>query len=134
MDKSLTGINFKKLYKNKKFYKLTNKSETHNGFIYKNGINQTYKFKNDNEGIHFCEENKIWLWIWYNGNIMYYIREVIILDDSIIYIEDNCFKTNKFYLNEKSLIIENVNLIEIIKKKIKFNIYKLYKIDQSIHT
>jgi len=36
---TLTGIEFKQLYPNTLFYKLTNETENHNGFQFKTGLN-----------------------------------------------------------------------------------------------
>jgi hypothetical protein len=127
--KSYNGVDFKKLYPKKRFFKLTNKNENHNNFEYKNGINEDQNFDTIEKGLHFCEKNKIYLWIWYNGNIMYNIREVKILDDSIVFVEDDCFRTNKFFLEDKCLIIKNKHIIQLIKKKADLKLSILYEID-----
>ncbi len=100
---------FKVEYPDTKFYKLTNESENHNGFQFVDGINiDTQKFNPSGEcssgGLYFTELNKIAMWISYRGQNMKYIREVEILDDSLIYIEDNKFKADKFILHQKVLL------------------------------
>ena len=102
----LTGFEFKAKYSNTKFYKLTNESEIHNGFHYVDGLNiDTEKFNPSDQcssgGLYFTELNKIAMWISYGGENMTYVREVEILDDSLVYIEENKFKADKFYLHPK---------------------------------
>jgi len=122
------SFEFKNLYQGKRFFKLTNKTEIHNGFKYKDGVNEE-EFNIDTfKGLHFCEKQQIYLWIWYNGAVMYNIREVFLPDDSIISIETDCFKTNKFILGEKKSIIEDKYLLSTIKKKCKFKLKQLYKV------
>ena len=104
---TLSGKEFLKLYPETKFYKITNQKENHNNFQYKDGINEDIlefnpSSENEKGGLYFTELNKIMYWIDYGVNI----RRVIILDDSLVYIEKNKFKTNKFILDNKVLINE----------------------------
>jgi hypothetical protein len=103
----LSGTEFKKLYPNTKFFKLTNSNEIHNNFQFSDGINIDYlKFVPQTKcsgGLYFTEFNKIALWINYIDDITF-IREVEILDDSRVSIEDHKFKTDKFYLKERILL------------------------------
>jgi hypothetical protein len=65
----ISGTEFKKLYPNTTFYKLTNLSENHHGFQLKDGLNiDTKKFDPSlscNGGLYFTELNNIGLWISY---------------------------------------------------------------------
>jgi hypothetical protein len=128
----LTGSEFKAKYPNTKFYKLTNKSENHNGFQFIDGINiDTQKFNPSctcsKGGLYFTELNKIAKWISYGEQNMKYIREVKILDDSQICIEENKFKTNKFILHPKVLLeeFEQWNNFEFCKLAVQQNGYAL---------
>jgi len=101
------GVAFKRLYSNTKFYKLTCEDENHNGFQFQTGLNiDTVPFNPTGEcskgGLYFTEQNKVGKWMFYKD--VKYIRPVIILDDSLIYIEEDKFKADKFYLGEKKLI------------------------------
>jgi hypothetical protein len=107
----LTGIKFKADYPDTKFYKLTNKLELHNGFQFVDGINiDTQEFNPSGQcssgGLYFTELNKIAMWISYRGQTMKYIREVEILDDSLVYVEKDKFKANKFILHSRVLLEE----------------------------
>jgi hypothetical protein len=87
----LTGSEFKAKYSKTKFYKLTNESEIHNGFHYVDGLNiDTLKFNPSGQcssgGLYFTELNKIGMWISYRDQNLTYIREVEILDDSLVYV------------------------------------------------
>jgi hypothetical protein len=104
---TMTGKEFKELYPNKLFYKITNELECHNNFQYKDGLNEDIiKFypcgKCMPGGLYFAELNDIAHWLDFGVNI----RRVIILDDSLVYIEENKFKTNKFYLNKKISLVD----------------------------
>jgi hypothetical protein len=104
---AVSGEEFKKLYPNTTFYKLTNDIECHNGFQFNDGLNIDHvKFDPTDEckggGLYFTELNNVAMWITYIH--IKYIREVEILDDSLIYIEKNKFKTNKFVLKERCLL------------------------------
>ena len=105
----MNGSDFKLTYPNTKFYKLTNESECHHNFQFKDGLNvDILMFDPEGEcepgGLYFTELNKISCWISYI-NIMY-IREVEICDDSIVKIEKNKFKTDKFILKNRQLLMD----------------------------
>ena len=126
MTNIMAGYEFKLKYPNTKFYKLTNESECHNNFQFKDGLNvDTIKFNPLGEcypgGLYFTELNKISCWISYI-DIMY-IREVEIIDDSVVKIEQNKFKTDKFILKNKQLIsdFEYWNDLEFCKLYVKQN-------------
>ena len=119
-----TGIEFNELHKNKSFWKITNKSEKHNGFEFSSGLNVDKKpfiswgrKKPDaTGGIYFYEFSHIVNWV---GNSMLsiigsstdidslrgeYIRQVIIPDDTEVYVEDKKFKANKIVLLDRENI------------------------------
>ena len=124
----LTGSDFKATYQNTKFYKLTNKLESHNGFHYVDGLNiDTQKFNPfglcSSGGLYFTELNKIGMWIFYGDQTMIYIREVEILDDSLVYVEENKFKADKFNLHPKVLLkdFEQLNNLEFCSLAVQQN-------------
>lgn len=89
-----------------KFYKLTNKEENHHGFQYVTGLNvDNIPFNPTREcqpgGLYFFAKDQL---IYFNmyANSAYYIREITLLDDSRIYIENHKFKTDKFVLGERT--------------------------------
>lgn len=107
----MTGLQFKEATPGKIFYKLTNAAECHFGFKYKTGYNEDHLPFNPKGtcsagGLYFTEYDKIGLWI---GSCGWYMRQVEIIDDSLVYIEQNKFKTNKFILREKQTINDWIN-------------------------
>jgi len=102
----ISGTEFKKLYPNTTFYKLTNTSENHHNFQFKDGLNIDINTFDPslccNGGLYFTELNNIGHWITYTD--IRYIREVEIVDDSLVCIEKRKFKTNKFILKERILL------------------------------
>ena len=128
----LTGSDFKAIYQNTKFYKLTNELELHNGFQYVDGLNVDIITFNpsgqcSSGGLYFTELNKIAKWISYGGETMTYIREVEILDDSSVYVEKNKFKADKFNLQQKVLLkdFEQWNNLEFCKLAVQENGFAL---------
>lgn len=112
----VTGVQFKSMYPSTEFtfYKLTKKDENHFGFQYKTGLNvDTVPFNPKGSclpgGLYFTTLNKLPIWI---SNDTEYVREVEILDDSLIYANwssDNLksvtkFKADKFILKERRLL------------------------------
>ena len=137
----LTGFEFKDTYRNIKFYKLTNELELHNGFHYVDGLNiDTQKFYPFNQcssgGLYFTELNKIGMWISYGDQNMTYIREVEILDDSLVHVENNKFKANKFYLHPKVSLkdFEQWNNLEFCKLAVQQNGFALKYISEEKQT
>ena len=111
----ITGLNFKKTYSGTVFYKLTNRDEYHNGLQFKTGLNADIitfnpKGRCEKGGLYFTEYKKIAMWIRYTITDMYWMRKVNILDDSLIYIEENKFKANKFVLEERVCIWSNMDV------------------------
>src|SRR5579872_5162141 len=101
MNKELSGIEFNDLYKNTHLIKLTNETELHNNFQFKDGLNiDTVDFNATKEcspgGIYFTEKNKGYMWLnVYYDTPMKYMRKVTIPDDARVYIEEDKFKTDK---------------------------------------
>jgi hypothetical protein len=129
-----SGIRFKKEFPNKKFYKVTNKTETHYGLTYQTGINKdTNKFTTSkcSNGLYFTDKENLLSWIdvalggW--GCNGHFIREVSIMDDSIVCVEGNGkYKTDIFMLGERVEIFDSdvwndsQFCIDSIKKDSKF--------------
>jgi len=114
---TLTGIQFNKLIKasNITLVRLTNMTELHRTIQYVNGINiDTNNFYPHGNcfsgGLYFIPMDSIKHWKNYNNDIgdMVWKRKVTILRDSIVYIEKNKFKTNKFMLGKRTPILELV--------------------------
>ena len=106
----LNGTTFNEKFKDKIFYKLTNRQEKHNGHEYTDGLNvDAVKFEpteNCHGGIYFTEYDNIYLWIKYRYELMYYYRKIEIPSDASVYVEENKskIKTNKIILKEKKEI------------------------------
>ena len=100
--KVLTGLEFKQLYKTE-FYKILKNNLIHYDHQYIDGINICLEEFNPNGecssgGLYFVEFNKISLWLNYTKELKYIVK-VDILDDSLIYVEKNKFKANKFLID-----------------------------------
>ncbi len=111
MNLILPGKIFNLKYKNKNFVKLTNETENRNGYQFKNGLNVDCVPFNPTEncksgGIYFCQIEDLHKWLYYDNSPMFYVRSVIIPDDSLIYIERNKFKTDQLILGEKKPIAD----------------------------
>lgn len=106
MTQLMTGEEFLLKYPNTTFYKLTNELENHNNFQYNDGVNvDCLPFNPKGEcklgGLYFTEYDKMPLWVEYRATQMYYIREVIILPDSKVYIEKDKIKADKLFLKSR---------------------------------
>ena len=116
-----TGSEFNNLTKDKHFVRLTIEDENHNGFQYKTGLNiDTLPFNPIGNctpgGLYFCEMKYFPIFLEYNDKICKKIRSVQIPDDSLVYIEDNKYKTDKFILGEAKEIYTDLNLcLEAVK-------------------
>ncbi len=117
----ISGKIFKSQYPTIKLYKLTTETENHNGYQFKDGLNIDTNPINTNKcskgGIYFTNEENITNWLIYNDKIMKYKREVKILDDSIIFTEENKYKTDKLILKSRKEIYENDIFYKIIVQK-----------------
>lgn len=102
----LLGREFNEMYSSTTFYKLTRESECHNGFQYRTGVNvDTVPFNPlliCRAGLFFTDLHCIPMWI--EDHV--YIREVIIMEDSVVCVSQNKFKADKFILKEKILLSE----------------------------
>ena len=105
------------LFKKKQCYvKLTTRDENHNGLQYTDGLNIDILQFNPNGrcqsgGSYFCKYEDFPLWLHYGNKDMYYLRYVEVLDDALVYIEnDITFKTNKILLSERIEIWSNIDL------------------------
>lgn len=113
----LSGKEFNKKYKNKKFYRLNNENENHGfmdkndeyiGYQYKTGLNiDTIPFN----PIGICSKGKptagglnftdiIHIGTWYSPNKKW-IRQVIIPDDARVYVYENHYKADKIILSKR---------------------------------
>jgi hypothetical protein len=106
--REMTGKEFCTFFPNlsKRLVKLTNKTEIHNGFQFKTGLNEDIiPFDPTGEckpgGIYFTDIGNIARWIEYGGNEMKYCRTVTLPSDCRVYIEDNKFKADKIELDER---------------------------------
>ena len=105
----LSGKEFNEKYMGKKFVKLTNKEENHNGYEFKSGLNvdteQFYPYGECHRGgIYFCEWGKLPMWLVYGDNRMVYVRLVSIPDDAQVYEEEDKWKADRLVLGEREEI------------------------------
>lgn len=106
------GKKFKETFPNKKFYKITNESEKHYDHQYTDGLNcDSNKLRaiTCSNGLYFTNKENLLYWIEqkFNGSCAKYLREVEILDDSIVCVEDEKngkFKTDMFFLHKRTEI------------------------------
>ncbi|AYV78018.1 MAG: hypothetical protein Edafosvirus4_2 [Edafosvirus sp.] len=88
---ALPGIEFKKLV-GPNLVKLLNENECHNGYKFSTGLNiDTQPFYPIGHcmggGIYFIEKIDTVMWLSYLGKQMYWVRDVIIPDDALVYVE-----------------------------------------------
>src|SRR5579872_4864811 len=109
--KLISGRDFNIHFKGITFVKLTNETECHNGYKFRDGLNvDTIVFKPYGEcnpgGIYFIQESDVSKWINYRDIIgpMRHIRKVIIPDDAQVYIEAAKFKADKLILGKREFI------------------------------
>jgi hypothetical protein len=105
----------------KSLVKLTVKNSIHNGFKFKEGLNVDliiFNFKSSCKpgGFYFTNRDEMSRWLIYSGKVMYWMWEVIIPDDAVVVIESsNKIKTDKFILENKKIITENIDVSETVK-------------------
>ena len=88
------------------FYKLLNPDFTHNGFVYKEGLNELPASEPFNPnpacgpgGLYCADESSIWKWLRiYNYHRDLLIAEVTLCPDSQVVSMPDKYKTNKFIL------------------------------------
>ena len=117
------------------FVKLTNKDCIHNGYEYREGINIIDEpFNNekicDKGGLYFCRQKDFAKWIEYNDNHMYWIWDVVILDDAKIVDMDDKLKTDKFILSNKRCIWLDYELCKLAVQQDGFAL-SFVKIEQN---
>ena len=123
--KVYTGLEFNKL-NNKRLVKLLNKKCFHNNFKYKFGLNiDIIKFNPKGEcssgGLYFIDIDNWKSWIYYGWDyIMYYICDIIIPDDALVYIENKKYKTNKFFIKNIKNIYKNENIYKCFRNLTNF--------------
>lgn len=103
---TLTGKEFNELFADINFYKLTNRSEVHNGFKFVDGLNvDTIPFDPKciccPGGIYFTQENSIINWLIYNNSKMRHKRLVKMPDDAKVHFESNKLKADKLILGPR---------------------------------
>src|SRR5579872_2118272 len=121
---TMMGSVFNHLFGDQTFVKLTNETENHNNFQFNDGLNiDTILFTPMGHcnagGIYFTDVRLIKKWIFYNNNMMKYMRKVIIPDDALVYIECDKFKADKLFLEPKTEIND-----EIYEELIKYTFNK----------
>ncbi len=107
----LSGKEFKKIFSGIVFVKLTNEEEIHGKINYKTGFNEdVLEFNPTGEcssgGMYFTTLLDIYMFMNINGTEMVYYREVVLDDDSKVYVENCKFKTDKFHLSDRKKIDE----------------------------
>jgi hypothetical protein len=119
----LSGKQFNRISKGKKFVKLTNSKEIHNGFKYKTGYNvDIISFNPTGEcrpgGIYFCEMDDMIYWLNYNNMEMVHCRDVTVPNDAKVYIEKGKYKADMLILGESKYICDIVSQIymKVVKK------------------
>lgn len=119
----MSGKQFNAMYSDSKFVKLTNETELHHGFQFKDGLNiDTIPFNPNGEcqpgGIYFCCERYVPSWIEYNPliGVMCWIRDVIIPDDAAVYIEYSKAKADRIILGPRKYIWTDKQLCSQIVK------------------
>ena len=115
----LSGADFKKRFADKKFVKLTKRTENHNGFRFTTGLNtDTVAFNPSDEcqpgGIYFCELEKIGQWVQYDQTHCVNYRMIEFPDDARVYVEEDKFKADKLILGEKKDIWSDEKICELI--------------------
>jgi hypothetical protein len=127
--KVFTGTSFNKFHADKKFFKVTTKSENHRGLQFKTGLITDFNVLNSmkyySAGIHFCSEDDLHKWILPQGdyvikngtktwvedaNPMHWIRPVTIPPDAIVCVIAGVPKTNKIILGNRTEIWTDYDL------------------------
>lgn len=130
--KTMSGVEFNQIFKNRKFVKFTNESEIHNGFKFQDGLNvDTVPFcprgKCKPGGLYFCDyETDGGHWTYYNHVACRYYRMVQIPDnkEAQVYFEQNKIKASHIILGERKGIWE---CDELFSMSIKVHDLKLIK-------
>jgi hypothetical protein len=96
--------------------KLTYKHNVHNGFEFKEGLNVDKNYLNTNVcsegGIYITFEHCFERWLKYNDEPMYWIWDVEVPDDALVYLEsDTKIKMDKLILSNKRCIWDDENRV-----------------------
>lgn len=107
----MTRLITKSKSKSKIYYKITNKSEKHNDFQYKNGLNTLIKpFAEDVKaecvpgGLYFSDKQNLHLWYGFGHNI----REVTLPADAKIIKLTKKYRTNKLIFGKKYKLYSSI--------------------------
>jgi hypothetical protein len=103
---TITGKEFTEKYPNAELIKFTNKDDLHNGYQYKEGLNELDGPFNEEPicakgGLYFCFKKDCGRWVEYRNMKMENAWCVKIPDDAKIVIMDGKMKTDKFILTDK---------------------------------
>ncbi len=104
-----SGEDFKQIYANKKFVKMTHGDDIQYGIRYRNGlIEDPITFNPTNKcssgGIYFTTDDNWYRWFRLRFEFMVHIWDVEIPDDTLVYVERTKFKASKIILSNKRLI------------------------------
>lgn len=110
VDTSVPGSAFKEMYQNCQIVKLTNESCCHNGFEFKEGLNEdvnafNYAEECGPDGLYFCTERDSERWFDYLEDITY-VWDVEIPDDARVCVYDEKLKADKFVLSNRRTLAE----------------------------
>ena len=111
---TLSGLEFKKTY-GKTFYKVLRPDLIHHGFRYRPGLNiDTVPFDPSESckpgGLYFADIKNLLKFLNYGNQI----AEIEIPDDSLVYIENNKFKTDKFIIG--NIITNETEILQLLKQ------------------
>jgi hypothetical protein len=102
------------------WYRLTNESETHNGFTYQTGVNvNTEEFDPQQDyggGLYFASKSQIKFWFSYYDKLNLYKRRVLSICPGSSVTVDSCegqAKTHSYVLGEREDILEGMTPEEI---------------------
>lgn len=123
----IDGEEFNKMYGEVHLVKLTTASRIHNGFEFKEGLNEDIHDFNPEEGcvkggFYFCTYSDFGKWVYYKEMRMDYIWDVTVPNDAKVVIVNNKIKCDKFILSNMKHIWRNEILC---KDAVKQNGYAL---------
>lgn len=121
--------------------KLTNITETHNGFTYQTGLNvDTLEFKPSGScnrgGFYCCAMSSACNWLDYGSGTMHFYRMVTLPDDARVWVEEDKFKVNRFVLSERKTIFDDEELFKCcLEQSDNFGSYNNhFKFNRSFYT
>jgi hypothetical protein len=119
----MTGSEFNEKYGDKEYFKLTCEDNVHNGFTFKEGLNEdVLEFDPAPTcmpgGLYFTDRDNIITWVEYGYKVMHWVWDVSIPDDAKVVVMDNKAKCDKFIITNKRCIWEKSDFYyPIIKEK-----------------